>query len=199
MFMSHETLNKDNPYITVNSFSCGFSWFYWDSYKSDPLMDGFYFASDSLPNGYKPCQLYVHQKYGSYKEEILHHLAYSKYNKCLNKANKFMSSAKVKLLISRVLDDVLYRFGIPQWTPITRNHILSVILYCDLDRYSTKFSESFRRMNRYETMYSVRRRNSTYWWQAKLLKETVVYYGESPYRNGDFCMYFYCLLIFSNS
>ena len=184
-------MNKNNPYVTVNSFSCGFSWFYWDSYKSEQSKNRFYFSMDTLPNGYKPYQLYVHKAYSSYKEEILHHLAYHKYHQCITKANKLMSSVKVKKLASQKPDKYLLRFGIPYGTPITSNHILSIILYCDLDRYSTKFSESFRRMTPYEIMYSVRKRNSKYWWQAKLLKETVVYYGELSYKKGAFCMHFH--------
>ena len=175
----------------MNCFSRAFSWFYWESYKGD--VNQFFFAHDVLPNGYEPHQLCVPQKYGSHKEEILHHISCNTYTKCLNKASRFMASSKVKRLLSIIQDDHLFRYGIALLTPITRNHILSVILYCDLDAYSTKFSKTFRRISQYETMYSVKRRNAEFWWQAKLLIETVKCYGQQDLDHPLFCMYCTCI------
>ena len=170
----------------MTSFSCGFQWFYWDWYKDQteiPINRNM--AAEALPNGYEPRELYVKRKYNSYKEEMLHHISHRQYRICSNKANQQMTSIKVKKLSSKGIDEVLH-YGIPAYSTITRNHILSVILYCDLDRYSTKFSETFRRMKQYETLESVKWRNSQYWWQARLLSETVSLWG--PKGRGLFCM-----------
>ena len=184
------------------SFSSGFAWFYWDWYKDKQDMGeseaGNTIFAALLPGGYQPRQLYVKQKYSNYKQEILHHVARSKYIKCLDKAKKYMPSTKVRHLSASAWD-IIHHFGIKDGSPITLNHIVSIILYCDLDRYSTRFSESFRKTYSYETMYFVRNRNSEYWWQAKLLKEAVLYFGTCNYsydgnltnnqlETGPFCM-----------
>ena len=143
------------------------------------------------PNGHDLSELYVKKKYNNYKDEILKHISVKRYLLCWNKANKYMRSKVVRSLVATD-DGVSFQFDIPTHTPITISNILSVILYCDMDRYSTKFSESFRKINPFETMYSVKRRNSKYWWQSKLLKETVICYGRVCQRlgtgTGPFCM-----------
>ena len=177
----------------MSCFSCGFSWFYWDWYKDKTEMSAYVFWGITLPNGYAPKQLYVDKKYSSYKEEILNHLSRNQYIKCSNKTKQLITSIRVKELASNFKDG-LFHYGIPAYSPITRDHIFSVILYCDLDQYSRKFSETFRRMNQYETMKSVKWRNSQYWWQAKSLIETVTLYGQP--ESGPFCMYFnICLFL----
>ena len=136
----------------------------------------FTFRDTSLPHGHEPRQLFVQKKYSNYKHEILHHLLYRQYAKCLNKAKLYMESEKVKSMEGSLSAEVWWHMGILTY-PITTDHILSIILYCDMDRYSTRFSETFRKMYPHETMYSVRDRNSRYWWQSKFLKEAVIAYG----------------------
>ena len=63
-----------------------------------------------------------------------------------------------------------------------------------MDNYSTKFSETFRKIYSHETIHSVKKRNQEYWWQSKLFKETVELYGIRGYsekhdpdgQNGPF-------------
>ena len=97
----------------------------------------------------------------------------------MGKANEYMTSTKVKTLKATPLRGQTYllHFDIKAGTPISIQHIISIILYCDFSKYSTKFSESFRKLYPYETIHSVKKRNQDYWWQSKLFKEVVEYYG----------------------
>jgi len=60
---------------------------------------------------------------------------------------------------------------------MTYSHMSSLILYTDLSSYCSNFSSTFRKSTRTETMESVKRRNSKYWWQSKFIREAVRFYG----------------------
>ena len=64
---------------------------------------------------------------------------------------------------------------------ITINHITSLILYTDLSEFSRNFSSTFRQCTRNETIQSIKRRNSKYWWQSKFITEAVKFYGYDSY------------------
>ena len=70
-----------------------------------------------------------------------------------------------------------------------------------MDQYSTKFSETFRKIYPHEALQSAKKRNQEYWWQSRRFKETIECYGQfGPAEKynptgeaGPFCMYFYLL------
>ena len=159
----------------MNTFSCGFCWFYWDYYKDKEAVKSFYKLVDEHLD-HKPKDLYVKQKFQSYKQEILSHLSKRQYLICYTKAKKYFPSAKVKAL-KAAENDLIYHFGIAGGTPISLDHIMSIILYCDMDRYSSRFSETFRKLTPHDTLNEVKARNAAFWWQSKLFKETIIYYG----------------------
>ena len=168
----------------MQTFSCGFYWFYWDFYKDKEVFVNLYTQVFGDHLQHRPKDLFVTKKFATYKQEILHHLSKRQYRKCLAKAEEYSTSVIVKMLQANDLNE-LYHFGIPSKTPISIDHIMSIILYCDMDRYSTKFSESFRKVNPYDNIHTVKARNSRLWWQSKLFKETIEYYGKCPYTNAD--------------
>ena len=87
-----------------------------------------------------------------------------------------MHTTTAKALIS-TRADIATLTGIWQDKPITTEHLMSIIAYCDMDSYSTRFSATFRKIKPEETFQSVKQRNAEYWWQSKLLKELVMCYG----------------------
>ena len=120
------------------------------------------------------------------------------FRKVRDKAAEYMkSSIKVKSLFANPTSrqKQLLHIPIETGTPITAEHIMSIIAYCDMDVYSRKFSESFRKLHPHESFQEVKIRNREYWWQSKLLKEAVEYYGLSGdtknkqgFESGPFCM-----------
>ena len=164
-------------YYIVSAFSKGFLFFYWDFYKDK---DQFFNlpGNENTLAGYTPKQLYVSRRFDNFKEEILHHFHVNKYRKfILGKATEILSSAKMRNLTAGDWDK-FHHYGIPKSTPISIEHIMAIIMYCDMDTYSSKFSQSFRKLYAHETIQSVKDRNAKYWWQSKLLKEAVCIYGK---------------------
>ena len=102
----------------------------------------------------------------------------------MNKATDYMTCKKVKSLSASKLEWFLH-YGIPVGKSITIQHLMSIILYCDFTDYSTEFSATFRRLESYETLQSVKHRNREFWWQSKLFKETVQYYGKKGYDENN--------------
>ena len=147
--------------------------------------------------GYKPKELFVKKQYMDYKEEILQHFDMQTFNeKIMNKAKEYMTSEKVKSTYAgpRSLMGALH-YDISFGAPMTIHQLISIILYCDMDKYSTKFSESFRKLYPQETIHSVKKRNSAFWWQSKHFKEIVQLFGVSGVKDhprgtekGPFCM-----------
>ena len=140
--------------------------------------------------------MYVEKKYPNYKDEILQHLTVKEYQEfIIEKATEYFKSTKVRCMRAASTYIEYIHFGIGNGSAISIDHIMSIILYCDMDKYSTKFSETFRKLYSHETIYSVKKRNQEYWWQSKLFIETVEYFGEygvtEKNKNGEtgpFCM-----------
>ena len=159
--------------------------------------------NENYLGGHKPKELWVKPKCSDYKEETLQHLSIKDYNEfILSKAVELMKSIQVKSLIADYKVGQNIHFGIPLDKKIKIGHIISIILYCDMDDYSRKFSESFRKLYPHETLHSVKKRNQKYYWQSRFFKEAVECYGSYGYNeeqtphgeNGPFCM---CLLLFN--
>ena len=196
LYFSHALILVPSLCKTVARFECGFCWFYWPWYKNRQVVEQ---APGNTNNygGYLPKQLYVTKKYDDYKEEILQHFSIKDYQDLIvTKAESYMSSEEVKAMKARGMGVILH-FDIGKGVPITMQHIISIILYCDFSKYSTLFSASFRKLYSHETMKSVKNRNQEYWWQSKFFKETVLIYGKRGYdavynpkgESGPFCMY----------
>ena len=145
----------------VHKFSTGFCWFYWIYYKDKETIRDFFTDLLGSDLQHPPKDLYVKRKFASYKQEILHHVSMEEYDLCCTKAKEYYTTTIVKSMKAANCD-MRFHFGIPVNKPITIDHILSIILYCDLDRYSTQFSETFRKIKPHDTIHSVKRRNSKF-------------------------------------
>ena len=168
---------------------------YWDWYKDKdelPLVAqlGRHLTEISFLNnidldGYSCRQLFVEQKYASYKEEILKHLTIKNYEAIVVKLEEYMNTVRIKRLkLKHEMDEILH-YNIRKGAPITRNHVISIILYCDFTDYCSKFSGTFRRSSLTETFVSVKARNREFWFQSKYLREVVQIYGSGGYVDTD--------------
>ena len=62
--------------------------------------------------------------------------------------------------------------------PITREHMIALVLYTDYTQLSSKFSATFRKSNPFESEDQVKKRNNIYWWWSKRLRKTLHTYGK---------------------
>eukprot|EP01084_Bolivina_argentea_P169004 292997_1 len=190
---NHKLFNTVKEYIVDTklsaSFNIGIIWFYWPAFQNKTTTSHLEqsgmkpFSNDF--GGYAISNLYVIRKYNSYKMEILESrlVSIELYRKrVLFKANAYMRTKKVKSMRmwgDRASGGYLKYYGINPNQPISTDHIISIILYCDFSDYCTKFSSTFRRIKPFEPLESIKRRNRSFWWQSKLLREAVEIYGKT--------------------
>ena len=74
--------------------------------------------------------------------------------------------------------------------PLGFPNLVSLILYTDYSTLSSNFSSTFRKKGQFETINSIKKRNSEYFWWSKTLRETVEIFGQcSCYDyNGGYLM-----------
>ena len=134
-------------------------------------------------SGHIISDLFVSPKYKTFKEEIFNykHQNIYVYNKATTKVNNYLNTNKVKqlkpILWKWDSDWITLSYGIPKDAPISFNHLLSLSLYTDYTDLSTDFSSSFRPMKAFESLSSIKQRNSSYAHMARYLRETVQIYG----------------------
>eukprot|EP01083_Nonionella_stella_P063988 166363_1 len=158
------------------SFKIGYQFYYWKDYQDS--------------------QFYVQPKYNSLKEEIqnntIHALDHYEFMVCLQKAQRRVNTAYARKTTAQrywghVADDP-NRFGIHTGTPISEDHLLSVILYTDRSKLSREFSATFRSKAPFEPLSSIKNRNGEFAVWSRLLQETVYYFGNmgDPTNNDYF-------------
>ena len=77
-------------------------------------------------------------------------------NVVLLKARNYLESESARKMKSTSYGYYRLKKG----TPITLQHLIAIILYCDIGPLCTAFSETFRKENAFETMESVKKRHS---------------------------------------
>eukprot|EP01084_Bolivina_argentea_P316410 548450_1 len=163
--------------IKSSGFQVGYTFYYWTKYKN---MKEFKYGNKWNVHhhaGYAVSDLYVNQKYSSFKEEISNykHLNITQYNKKYNKLTEYMKTENAR--IATYCHDYL-QYDIADGSPISKHHLLSIILYTDFSELSTDFSSTFRAIHHYEILSSIKTRNSNYWWMSKYLREAIECYGK---------------------
>ena len=157
------------------AFSTGFLFWYWPYYSNKIKIRHKY---DNIHH--TPKELYIRKKYESLEEEILNNKIYPlkqfQFIDCIKKANHYINTDKVKS-ISSIVDHLHY--GLRTYSPLSKEHLLSIILYCDWSDLCTAFSATFRRQRAFEPITAIKLRNREFWWLSKLLRETVELYGDT--------------------
>eukprot|EP01084_Bolivina_argentea_P025579 47571_1 len=175
-------------------FSTGFTFYYWSYYKQ--IADGMKIAKEENTqelqwnindhNGYQIKDLYVAQKYKDLKSEILTYITIDKYNtKVLLKSQIYMNTEKVRKMEADTWKIEHLHYGITAGDKISINHLMVLIMYCDFTKFCTKFSESFRCVRSNEPLSCVKKRNSEFWWNSKILRETVQIYGVNRWDHSQ--------------
>ena len=137
--------------VSAGSFSVGFQ---------------FYYEMDDKPK----------EIYDNLKAEMLNYQYLSKKSidkDVICKANQLCQTNACKSTQAKWknLADICYR------APMTKEHLIAVILYTDFTELSADFSGSFRRKGPFEQEQQVRNRNDKYWWWSKKLQEVLWAYG----------------------
>lgn len=212
---THQTQFKLTSIHTVRSaaFSVGYTFYYWKAYRNMKHFPHKTSHNVHYHSGYFISDLYVNQKYQSFKDEISHydHFDMNMYSETTTKVDIYLASKKVKALKPKsetrswlAQDWINLSYEIAEDEPISFNHLLSLCLYTDYTNLSSDFSSTFRALHRYETLSSVKRRNANYHFMSKYLREAVQIYGRwnrderdgeksKDVWKGPWCMSFFFL------
>ena len=163
--------------VSPIAFSTGITWFYWDSYK-ESIEDPTAAANPNDFGGYSAKELFVEKQYENYKEEILQHITMEQYQALVVfKVKLYMKSDAVKKLKVSDYAAYFYRYGLTEGDAIQPHHITSIVLYCHFTAFCSRFSSTFRKLERWEPIESAKCRNQQFYWQSKYFRETVEVFG----------------------
>ena len=91
---------------------------------------------------------------------------------------------ETKLVKSMEADDNYKRFGIIKGAPISKERLISMILYTDYSDLSSDFTSTFRNKTKFEGFKRTKQRHTNYYWMSRLLRETVAIYGYNNHSTG---------------
>jgi len=184
-----------------STFSLGFRFYYWPYYKERDALSAdeqiIYGHTNNKHDhsGLKVHQLFVSNKYNSFKNEISNYSLLTKvqYENAIAKVKKFMDSEQVRQNRAGYFEEGhgwqqkegtgFLHYGIEIGAMLQSCHILALVLYTDHSKLCTAFSSSFRKLYAFETLKSVKQRNACYYWMSRHLRELVEIFGHCS--NGD--------------
>eukprot|EP01084_Bolivina_argentea_P259204 437281_1 len=189
--------------LSQQSFSTGIIWFYWDYFKDLKTIKQTESLNMNDFGGNEICDLFVHKKYENYKMELLQYISIKEYTELvLHKAMQYLESEKVTGMkpnqLCQYTSNYCIHYGINKDECPKLQHIIAIIMYCDFTDFCTIFSATFRAMEAFESLLSIKQRNSAFYCQSKALREMVECYGAygdywddktdeyKPYDSGPF-------------
>eukprot|EP01084_Bolivina_argentea_P098392 176834_1 len=168
--------------MSSSSFNLGLRMYYWEYYKNIEKIpeneQAIWNVNDH--SGYSMSELYIKQRYGSFKEEIANYkcLTFSQYKtEIVLKVNRYINTHIVKHTRAAVWRCKALHYGVQYFQILGFANLLSLVLYTDYSQLCTHFSATFRKRSPYESLVSIKRRNSEYWFMSKTLRETVEIFG----------------------
>eukprot|EP01084_Bolivina_argentea_P247680 414353_1 len=203
-----KTIIFDNK-LFQHTFNIGYRFYYWEHYKHNVDIEEeqkeFWNINDH--GGYSINQLFVKIKYSDIKHEILNNniydLSLNQLHISLLKVTKYIDTNKVRKITASRNDHIdrneYLCYRIEKGAPITKNHLLAIILYCDWTDLSAKFSETFRKTNSYDSITSIKQKNAEYGHFAKLIREATEIFGkssDSTSQDNLLCGPFFCGMSF---
>ncbi len=134
------------------------------------------------------------QKYGSFKEEMANYdlFDFRQYKEEVTvKVNGYVNTDIVRETKANFLRNKVH-YGITAETIFGFENLVSLVLYTDYSDLCTHFSGTFRQKTSHESLSSITKRNSEYWWLSKILRETVEIFGGMSRRKGTLFGPFFC-------
>eukprot|EP01084_Bolivina_argentea_P066020 120336_1 len=172
----------------LQSFSFGQKYYYWNFFKNPGVFDILGEGEYSNWN--------VQKKYISLKEELINNelaiLNPMQWKNEYYKAQIYIKSYYCKKnLYADPIDDTNKQlfpqhnnnlYGYAKGTPITTQHIISVIVYCGYSQLSYAFSETYRKLNEKESNKNLKMRHNNFYHLGKYITEAVNLFSK---RIGD--------------
>ena len=146
---------------------------------------------------------YIKSRYKNLKNEILNNKLYQislfDYDSLTEKAKQYLISYRGRLLIARKKSKLNQICLIKPNTPITLQHIISLMLYTNMDDLQREFKKGCRYLiTDNQKIEFVKKRNQEIANWCKLLWESITFYGESINKKQVFYHGLNCKLLFNS-
>eukprot|EP01083_Nonionella_stella_P227076 805958_1 len=180
--------------LSAHSFSTGIIFYYWDyhkHYKKNKQIEAEDEWNVNDHGGYRTTDLYIQARYASLKQEITQNtlcpLSQALYRESHIKVLQYMHQPFVKSIRADVWGDIepKLHYGLGKDDPFTKQHLLAVVLYTDRSDLCSAFGNTFRKLNFFEELQSIKERNSQFAIWSRLLREAVQYFGHSGRGEWD--------------
>eukprot|EP01084_Bolivina_argentea_P076712 139063_1 len=179
-----------NQKQSENEYSFGRRYFYWEYYRNkydeeidpaQPVYGTDWAAGATISNkDYKLGDWYVDQKYHDFKHELLSNaictISFSSFNELVETARDHIKTGKVRKMKCARTDSAKY-YELEYNQPMSINHLLAMMVHCNLDELQHKFAETFRYKNKNESDNEMKQRHQNYYHLGRSLREMVECYG----------------------
>eukprot|EP01084_Bolivina_argentea_P126277 223617_1 len=146
------------------------------------LGNTYYFGSENKQDN---PQNIGNKKYGSLKDEILNNkicpLRINQFNNSIHKGQMYSSADIIKSMTSNT-DALCKKYDIKENTPISLQHIFSIILYCDYQQLHNNLRQAF-------ATYEINTNINEHWNLCKYLREAVECFGNNLVPGKNFYYY----------
>eukprot|EP01084_Bolivina_argentea_P185197 319392_1 len=184
--MDNDDSKYEHKQKTYPEYSSGIRFYYHTYYKHKKEREEILPGTDMYERGnmdinadYTYSTWFIKAKHKSIKEEVLEgkkvKLSMIEYENVINKTNIKFKALRKTIKGARFWWEVVYK--IKRNSPITQQHILSIILYTDFDDLQREFTRSFRKLSSTETDEELKDRHSEWANWAKAMREAVEVWG----------------------
>lgn len=155
-------------------YSFGARFYYWRRYKDLNIVE-----HEGLNAGYKFRSRYIAPKYADLRAELLENtilrISAANFKTAQFKAERLMALPHAKN--HRAAGSLCEDYDVSVDTPMSTEHLLSLVFYTDFDELSFHFSSTFRKRTESEGLGAHKRRNREFAHWSRLLRETVELFG----------------------
>eukprot|EP01083_Nonionella_stella_P019283 53597_1 len=184
-----------------NKYSYGWRYYYWTYFKNNVMTNdptkrtAWRFAANIDPNtgnGARLCDWYIEPKFLNLKDELLHNaictIGSHKWGSLMHKGMCHQKTERCRAMRCIRSDTAKY-YDMKCNTPFAITHVLSMMVYCNMDGLSAKFTQTFRFLHLKESCEHLKKRHSNYCWMGRYLRECVECFGWKRQGSEDLSLY----------
>eukprot|EP01084_Bolivina_argentea_P050697 93237_1 len=181
---AHYKYVTDTKQSKLEKYNYGTQFYYWEHSKHDhhQWLNDAEHHSFILLKGLRQSfgKWYIQNKFKSLKAELMQNalcwLNTSQFSQLTQHAREHIQTDKVKGMFCAKVESAKC-FDMKYGQLISVKHLISMMVYCNFNTLQQKFSETFRKLDEYETDQSLRQRHSNFYHLARLLRECVECFG----------------------
>eukprot|EP01084_Bolivina_argentea_P121281 214926_1 len=188
--------NKFSSKVTksLSLYDYGVRYFYWQYYEEqkeiyDPAHQDYSKKHVLVPEAntnYTLKQFYISPKYDNIRDELtlneVCHIGKEQVNVLVVKA-KLLTDSNYAKSISCTRETAVECYEMKTGDPLSLNHVMVIMVYCNFDELSRKFSETYRLTSDHSTILEMKSKHRNFYWMGRYLREIVECFGVQGYND----------------